>query len=52
MDVVLYNSVGCELARVFIDKEMPTLTEIALATDWVLEDGDYIKCECTYLPFK
>ena len=41
-EVILLNEVGCELGRVEIDRENPTLKEIALETDWILEPGDRI----------
>lgn len=41
-EVILMSEFGCELARVEIDKENPTLKEIALETDWILEPGDKI----------
>lgn len=40
--VILMNEEGYELDRVEIDEENPTLKEIALETNWILEPGDMI----------
>lgn len=41
-EVILMNEVGLELDRVEIEKENPTINEIAMETDWILEPGDRI----------
>ena len=43
IEITLENDIGEVIARKEIDKEYPTMKDIAFETDWVLADGDCIR---------